>query len=177
MRCSEIFAVVIWTVCDYRNFHLKLKQWTLNGPDWSNGLLICKREKKDRGSSSQGCVKYIQKYSHDKGYEIGEGQTQTAASVPEKPSGTWLWPRSSQGHCGRNFKKPTKKPYVSQLENTDCHCSPDTSNCCVLCRTPNSVLASVGISSCTWCVLRQRHSLNYPWPPVFFLTTFSQPVT
>lgn len=109
---------LFWTVCDNRNCHLKLKQWTFTGPDWHNGPLICRGDKKDRGCSSQGNVKDIQKYSHDKGNEIWEGQTPTAASVPEKPSGTWLWPRSSQGHCGEELKKNnnTKKPYMSQPE-------------------------------------------------------------
>lgn len=82
-----------------------------------------------------------------------------------------------KGIVERNLKKPTKKPYVSQLEKTDSRASPNRSGCCVLRRTLSGVLVSVGISSFTWCMFRQRHSLNYPWPPVFFLTTFSQPWT
>lgn len=100
-----------------------------------------------------------------------------SASVPEKPSGTWLWHRSSQGCCGEKLKKTPRKPYMSQLEKIDSCSSLNTSSCCMLCRTLNSVLVSVGISSFTWCVLRQRHSLNCPWPPVFFLRTSSQPRT
>lgn len=62
----------------------------------------------------------------------------------------------------RNSKTPTKEPHVSQLEKTNSCSSPDMSNCCVLCRTLNGVLVSVGISSFTRGVLRQTHSLNYP---------------
>lgn len=82
-----------------------------------------------------------------------------------------------KGIVERNLKNPTKKPYVTQLENRDSCSSPDTSSCYVLCRTLNGVLVSVGISSFTRCVLRQRHSLNHPSPPTFFLATFSQPWT
>lgn len=135
--------------------------------------LICNGDKKDKGCSSQGNVKQIQKlctWQRECNMRCTDPNGHFSARKNPQELGFDL--DLHKGIVERNFFKKNKKPHMPQLEKTGSCSSPDTSNCCVLCGAWSGIFMFMDISSFTWCVLRQRHSQNYSWPPRFFLATF-----